>query len=225
MEFQSTPRITAPYLDSYQGRNVIVVGRVVQLRGETALIDSDGNITAHLNRVRDDLFQVSVPIPNLPVPCFQPCEFHTSILFYARTQSADMAAIPGDLQEAHLSNGNAVQIIGKVNPDLSIKVLSALDLGTGVGTCAPPRLQPTLPTFPPPFSRDGGLPGRLDGVLTLPHQAIHSPACSLGDITRSSRDTLHHDQVALTSKPHTDFNVYQHVVEISQKHGQLFGTN
>ncbi|KKY36282.1 putative dna replication factor a subunit ssb3 [Diaporthe ampelina] len=84
MESQPTPRITAPYLDSYQGRNVIIVGRVVQLRGEAAVIDADGNITAHLNR------------------------------------------------EAHLSNGNAVQIIGKVNPDLSVRVLSSLDLGTGV---------------------------------------------------------------------------------------------
>ncbi|KAG8158978.1 hypothetical protein KVR01_011421 [Diaporthe batatas] len=84
MEAQTTPRITAPYLDSFQGRNVMIVGRVVQLRGETAVIDADGNITAHLHR------------------------------------------------EAHLSNGNAVQIIGKVNPDLSVKVLSSLDMGTGV---------------------------------------------------------------------------------------------
>jgi len=36
-------------------------------------------------------------------------------------------------QEAHLSAGNGVQIIGKVNPDLSIKVLSSMDLGTSVG--------------------------------------------------------------------------------------------
>ncbi|KAK3896590.1 hypothetical protein C8A05DRAFT_39864, partial [Staphylotrichum tortipilum] len=34
--------------------------------------------------------------------------------------------------EAHLSAGNGVQIIGKVNPDLSIKVLSSMDLGTSV---------------------------------------------------------------------------------------------
>ncbi|KAH8772670.1 replication factor A protein 3 [Diaporthe sp. PMI_573] len=104
MESQPTPRITAPYLDSYRGRNVIVVGRVVQLRGEVAVIDADGNITAHLNR------------------------------------------------EAHLSNGNAVQIIGKVNPDLSIRALNSLDLGAGV-----------------------------------------------------------------------DLGVYQHVVEVSQKYGELFG--
>ncbi|ROW11641.1 hypothetical protein VPNG_05557 [Cytospora leucostoma] len=84
MESQPTPRITAPYLDSYQGRNVMVIGRVVQLRGDQAIVDADGTITAHLNR------------------------------------------------DAHLSNGSAVQVIGKVNPDLSIRVLSSLDLGTGV---------------------------------------------------------------------------------------------
>jgi len=32
-----------------------------------------------------------------------------------------------------LSKGNGVQVIGKVNPDLSIKALSTLDLGTEVG--------------------------------------------------------------------------------------------
>ncbi|KAK7749472.1 hypothetical protein SLS53_000046 [Cytospora paraplurivora] len=84
MESQPTPRITAPYLDSYQGRNVMVIGRVVQLRGDQAIVDADGTITTHLNR------------------------------------------------DAHLSNGSAVQVIGKVNPDLSIRVLSSLDLGTGV---------------------------------------------------------------------------------------------
>ncbi|KAK4127720.1 replication factor A protein 3 [Parathielavia appendiculata] len=84
MEAIANPRITCVYLNSYVGKNVIIVGKVIQLRGDEALIDADGNITAHLNR------------------------------------------------EAHLSAGNGVQIIGKVNPDLSIKVLSSLDLGTGV---------------------------------------------------------------------------------------------
>ncbi|KAG7288993.1 hypothetical protein NEMBOFW57_005354 [Staphylotrichum longicolle] len=84
MEATANPRITCAYLNSYVGKNVIVVGKVLQLRGEEALIDADGNITAHLNR------------------------------------------------EAHLAAGNGVQIIGKVNPDLSIKCLSSMDLGTGV---------------------------------------------------------------------------------------------
>ncbi|KZZ92871.1 Replication factor A protein 3 [Moelleriella libera RCEF 2490] len=42
-------------------------------------------------------------------------------------------------RDAHLTNGHAVQVIGKVNPDLSIKVLSSRDLGPNVGTCSPCR--------------------------------------------------------------------------------------
>jgi replication factor A3 len=37
-------------------------------------------------------------------------------------------------QESHLANGNIVQVIGKVNPDLTVKVLSSRDLGSDVGT-------------------------------------------------------------------------------------------
>ncbi|KAK4193067.1 replication factor A protein 3 [Podospora australis] len=84
MAEQSTPRVTCGYLNSYVGKNVMIVGKVQQLRGDEAVIDADGSFTAHLNR------------------------------------------------DAHLSAGNGVQIIGKVNPDLSIRVLSSLDLGTGV---------------------------------------------------------------------------------------------
>lgn len=51
MDSQSTPRLSAPYLDGYVGRNVTVVGKVVQIRGESAVVDADGHITAHLNRV------------------------------------------------------------------------------------------------------------------------------------------------------------------------------
>ncbi|KKO98650.1 hypothetical protein THAR02_09235 [Trichoderma harzianum] len=35
-------------------------------------------------------------------------------------------------REAHLVHGNAAQVIGKVNPDLSIKALSTRDVGPGV---------------------------------------------------------------------------------------------
>ncbi len=59
MEQISTPRITSAFLDSYVGRNVMVVGKVMQRRGETAVIDSEGNITAHLNRV------CPLPFPSL----------------------------------------------------------------------------------------------------------------------------------------------------------------
>ncbi|KAF5023195.1 hypothetical protein F66182_4749 [Fusarium sp. NRRL 66182] len=80
----STPRITAAYLDNFVGRVVMLVGKVTQLRGDQATLDSEGTVTVLLNR------------------------------------------------DAHLSNGNAVQVIGKVNPDLSIKVLTSRDLGSGV---------------------------------------------------------------------------------------------
>ena len=48
----STPRVSGPYLDSYVSRNVMVIGQVVQLRGDQAIVDADGNVTANLNRVR-----------------------------------------------------------------------------------------------------------------------------------------------------------------------------
>ncbi|KAF4470679.1 Replication factor A 3 [Fusarium albosuccineum] len=83
-EQMSTPRITAAYLDNFVGRVVMLVGKVTQLRGEQATLDSEGSVTVLLNR------------------------------------------------DAHLANGSAVQVIGKVNPDLSIKVLTSRDLGTGV---------------------------------------------------------------------------------------------
>lgn len=77
----STPRITASYLDAFTSRTVRLVGRTTQLRGESATIDSDGAVTLHLNR------------------------------------------------DAHLTVGHAVEIVGKVNQDLSVKVLMAKDLG------------------------------------------------------------------------------------------------
>jgi len=67
---------------------VRIVGKVTQLRGDTADIDAAGVITVHLNR------------------------------------------------DAHLQVGNAVEIVGKVNQDLSIKVLQATDMGSGVDFAA-----------------------------------------------------------------------------------------
>ncbi|KAL5612905.1 hypothetical protein BROUX41_004018 [Berkeleyomyces rouxiae] len=80
----STPRITGAYLDKYVDHNVILVGRVVELRGDTALVESDGMVTVLLNR------------------------------------------------ETHLVTNNGVHLIGKVNRDSSLKVLSAQDLGPDV---------------------------------------------------------------------------------------------
>lgn len=51
MESTSTPRISSPLVDSYVGQNVMVIGKVQQLRGDTAVIEAEGQITANLNRV------------------------------------------------------------------------------------------------------------------------------------------------------------------------------
>lgn len=48
----STPRINSSYLDSFTNTTVRMTGKVVQLKGEQAIIDAEGNATVHLNRVR-----------------------------------------------------------------------------------------------------------------------------------------------------------------------------
>lgn len=47
----ATPRINASYLEAFANRNVRLVGKVSQLRGETATVDAGGPVTVILNRV------------------------------------------------------------------------------------------------------------------------------------------------------------------------------
>lgn len=104
----STPRLTSPHLEHFTSRTIRLVGtfpraplppippstlhpntnplsgglgRVTQLRGDNATLDSDGAVTAHLNR------------------------------------------------DSHLAVGNWVEVVGKVNGDLSVRVLVSRDLG------------------------------------------------------------------------------------------------
>lgn len=84
-EPHSTPRISSPHLDSFTSRTVRIIGKVTQLRGETANIDSDGVVTLQLGH------------------------------------------------DSHLTVGNAVEVIGKVNGDLSVKVMMCTDLGNAKG--------------------------------------------------------------------------------------------
>ena len=48
---EATPRINAPYLESFAGQTVRILGKVVSLRGDTATIDAGGSVTILLNRV------------------------------------------------------------------------------------------------------------------------------------------------------------------------------
>lgn len=54
MDHPQTPRILAPHLSNFQHRIVRVLGKVVQLRGEQAIIDAGGQIDVILNRVSND---------------------------------------------------------------------------------------------------------------------------------------------------------------------------
>ncbi|KAF2758857.1 ssDNA binding protein-like protein Ssb3 [Pseudovirgaria hyperparasitica] len=85
---EATPRITAPYLESFSGKVVRITGKVIQLRGENATIDAGGHIS------------ISVP------------------------------------KDAHLAKDHAVELVGKVSPDLTVRVLTATDLGMGIDFAA-----------------------------------------------------------------------------------------
>ncbi|OQO14173.1 hypothetical protein B0A48_01049 [Cryoendolithus antarcticus] len=78
---ESTPRITAQYLEQFSHQTVRLLGKVRQLRGEQATIDAGGNVSIHLNR------------------------------------------------DSHLQLNHAVEIIGKVQNDLSVRVMACTDFG------------------------------------------------------------------------------------------------
>ncbi|ORY01813.1 replication factor A protein 3 [Clohesyomyces aquaticus] len=84
MDHPQTPRILAPHLQQFQYRLVRMLGKVTQLRGETAVIDAGGSVEIVLNR------------------------------------------------DCHLQLNHAVEIIGKVDGNLHVKVQAASDFGTGI---------------------------------------------------------------------------------------------
>ncbi|KAK9470737.1 replication factor A protein 3 [Dipodascopsis tothii] len=76
-----TPRVNAPLLSKYQDRTVRLVGKVTELRGDNASLDSDGHVTVILNR------------------------------------------------DSNLREGNACEIIGKVQSDNTVRMLDGTDFG------------------------------------------------------------------------------------------------
>lgn len=67
-------------------------------------------------------------------------------------------------QDSHLTPGNGVQIIGKVNADLSIKVLSSMDLGTEVGEFRPPFTPPAYPVARPSWAQQAINPSSREPI-------------------------------------------------------------
>jgi hypothetical protein len=91
-------------------------------------------------------------------------------------------ALTASIQEAHLAAGNGVQIIGKVNPDLSVKVLSSIDLGTGVGeslftfNLLPQRTAGVAKQYPNLFGRPVAiLPSSSDKAQSYPVNSSTRP--------------------------------------------------
>ncbi|MCJ1337923.1 hypothetical protein MMC09_003207 [Bachmanniomyces sp. S44760] len=80
----ATPRVSAPYLESFTNQTVRILGKVISLRGETATLECNGPVNIYLNR------------------------------------------------DAHLTLNSYAEIIGKVSPDLSIKVYQAQDFGSNI---------------------------------------------------------------------------------------------
>lgn len=65
-----TPRISAPYLSPFTNQTVRILGKVTQLRGETAVVDAGGPIDVVLNRV-------CVSAPTFRILSFHLVPFHT----------------------------------------------------------------------------------------------------------------------------------------------------
>lgn len=63
MDHPQTPRVLASHLEQFRHRIVRVLGKVVQLKGESAVIDAGGHIDVQLNRVRWTLQPSSPPPP------------------------------------------------------------------------------------------------------------------------------------------------------------------
>lgn len=72
MASDATPRISAKYLQPFVNQTVRILGKVVSLRGETAIVDANGPVTIFLNRVCPHPlfrgpFNIGIPALYLPV--------------------------------------------------------------------------------------------------------------------------------------------------------------
>ncbi|KAM0264239.1 hypothetical protein ACHAQJ_000726 [Trichoderma viride] len=89
-------------------------------------------------------------------------------------------------RDAHLANGNAAQVIGKVNPDLSIKALSTRDVGAGVGHGVSP-LRNHEPQHQPRIAMVWPAPNQIpvvDPNVVVPSSLEPSRRLSIGRLHR-----------------------------------------
>jgi hypothetical protein len=82
MDHPQTPRILAPHLSQFQHRIVRILGKVVQLRGETAVIDAGGNVDVVLTRV-----SYFIPFNDFLVRIFLPFKLATRLAYSKDNQN------------------------------------------------------------------------------------------------------------------------------------------
>ena len=130
MDHPQTPRVLQPHLSNFQHRIVRVLGKVVQLRGENAIIDAGGQIDIVLNRVRPSCDNANTgPISHQGT--LNPSQSYPHQLLGVR--GVRSATVLTKYQDAHLAVGHAVEVIGKVDGNLAIRVQAATDFGTNIG--------------------------------------------------------------------------------------------
>ncbi|KAI9814283.1 MAG: hypothetical protein M1826_002303 [Phylliscum demangeonii] len=100
----ATPRVSAAYLSSFTNQTVRIIGRVVQLRGEQAIIDTSPK----------------------PASAGDGSDGGGGVGSGGGTITATLP------RDSHLTLNDAVEVVAKVLPDLTIKVLVATDLGSEI---------------------------------------------------------------------------------------------
>lgn len=98
-----TPRISASHLGEFLGRNIRILGRVTSLRGEQAQIETGVGVGDGSKSDPDGGAGTGTGT----------CTIHLT-------------------RDAHLAQGTWVEVIGKVNADLSVKAMLCTDWGTGI---------------------------------------------------------------------------------------------
>lgn len=104
LTMESTPRINASLLQKFENQTVILVGKVLQVRGDNAVVDSNGTVNVQLG----------------------PVSYH--LLFFC-----DDGSLRITNQNGSCVQGNYVEIVGKVQPDMTVRSLLATDWGQNVG--------------------------------------------------------------------------------------------
>jgi len=89
--------VNAQYLESFQDRTVRIVGKITQLRGPSAILDSNGNVTITLRKdshfMVGNYYEIIGRVKNdLSISVMGSCDFG---------QNIDMAAMDAVVEVSH----------------------------------------------------------------------------------------------------------------------------